>query len=156
MTSGDFGAAWREAVEAAATLRSVAGALERDETQTVESLRKALHGATGRGEAIVMLGHLDHAIVRAVVADLVWLAVSHRYALQTRQILGRLSHADVADRVPPAVWRQLEETPDDDAYRRMAELLDHLGLADALEELCRRAAASDDADIREVAADFRD
>jgi hypothetical protein len=155
VTSGDFDAAWREAVDAAATLRSVAGALERDETQTVESLRKALHGLTGRGAAIVLLGHLDQAIVRALVGDVVGLALSHRHALEARQILGRLSYADAADRVPPAVWRQLEQTPDDDAYRRMAELLDHLGLDGALEELCRRAADSDDKDIREVAADFR-
>ncbi len=49
---------------------------------------------------------------------------------------------------------QLEATPDDDAYRRIAELFQHLGLQEPLAALCRRAAASNDPDIREVAEDF--
>jgi hypothetical protein len=48
----------------------------------------------------------------------------------------------------------VEITLDYDVYRRLAELLSHLGLHEALQELRRRAAASNDPDIREVAEDF--
>jgi hypothetical protein len=51
-------------------------------------------------------------------------------------------------------WKWVEITLDYDVYRRLAELLSHLGLHEALQELRRRAAASNDPDIREVAEDF--
>lgn len=52
------------------------------------------------------------------------------------------------------MWRQLAETDDFNAYRRMAELLDYLGLADALQQLAATAAASDDPDTREVGSEY--
>jgi len=45
-------------------------------------------------------------------------------------------------------------TADDEEFRRMAELLHHLGLQAELADLLAIAKESDDSDIREVAADF--
>jgi hypothetical protein len=147
-------AAWLEAVSAAGSLASAAASLRRNETETVGLLGNALRGATERDAAILVLRYLGDSFIRNLVGDLVTLALSHRNALAARQLLGQLSHSDSVELVPPAVWNQLDETGDYDAYRRMAELLKHLGLDAALGGLCRRAADSDDEDIREVAADF--
>ncbi len=44
---------------------------------------------------------------------------------------------------------------DDEVFRRLAELLEDLGRADELGALVALAEVSDDADIQEVATDFR-
>ena len=44
---------------------------------------------------------------------------------------------------------------DDEVFRRLAELLEDLGRADELGALVALAEVSDDADVREVATDFR-
>ena len=152
--SGDPVGAWRAAVLAARSMASSIAPLRGNESETVALLKTALRGATERDAAILILDYLGDSFIRSLLGDLVALGLSHRSALAARQLLGRLPHADSAEAVPSAVWNQLAETGDYDAYRRMAELLKHLGLYDALGELCRRAADSDDEDIREVAADF--
>ncbi|GAA2288406.1 hypothetical protein GCM10010402_52990 [Actinomadura luteofluorescens] len=68
--------------------------------------------------------------------------------------MGRLTWSEAKEIVPPAVWRLLDDAGDGDDFRRMAELLDHLGLYEALQELCARAGVSTDDDVREVAEDF--
>jgi hypothetical protein len=128
--------------------------LERASDRLAEQLRTALSGGGDRREALFLMGFLELEHTRELVPELVEAALSHRDALEARRALGALDAADAAELVPPAVRTLLEEEPDDDAFRRMAELLDHLGLEQALAELCETAAASEDPDIREVAEDF--
>ena len=89
----------------------------------------------------------------ALADDLAWAAVSED-TLLVRQAFGRLPRSEVEGIVPAAVWRKLGDSPDAEAYRRFAELLDHLGLDYALRELCEAALSSADEGIREVGEDF--
>jgi hypothetical protein len=145
---------WLPVWAACDSLSAVTAELARDRSSTVDQLEVALEGAGNRGRVLFLLGCLDTSITGDLTRTLTRIALSHGYALHARRLLGRLSHREASQRVPPAVWEQLEETDDDDAYRRMAELLQFLGLAEALEELCRRAAAHVDPHVREVAEDF--
>jgi hypothetical protein len=149
------GNAWHRALDSADALAAATAELRADRTGTLARIRAALHGVPDRHGALTLLGSLETDYTGELAPDLVGIALSHRYALQARQALGRLPAAEARQVVPPAVWAQLEATGDDDAYRRMAELLDHLGLAGALGTLCETAAASPDPEVREVAEDFR-
>lgn len=71
-----------------------------------------------------------------------------------RPPLGTLPYEELARQVPAAVWEQLQKTNDDNAYRRYAELFQHLGLMDSLRELSERALRSTDSAVREVGEDF--
>lgn len=155
--AGDMpGDAWPEAVRLARLLFHRVGALQSDYPGTLEALRSALRVPEDQPMALLILGWLETGYSEALVDELVSAALSHRNALRVREVLGRLPH-DLAERVvPPAVWRQLRETGDYDAYRRMAELLLHLGLRDALTQLSAEALQSSDPDIREVGEDFAD
>ncbi len=93
---------------------------------------------------MLMLGLLETDYSAALVDRLVSASLSHRNALRVRQVLGRLPHDQAKRIVPPAVWRQLQETGDYDAYRRMAELLSHLGLRGALRQLSAQALKNSD------------
>lgn len=157
MTSGDSPAGpsmLAGALRLVDDARRAAVALEREPAELTARLRAALRGAEDRHEAVYLLGLLDLGYTRDLVPELVIVALSHRDALEARRALGALDADEAGELVPPAVRRLLEEESDDDAYRRMAELLDHLGLREALAELCETAAASEDPDIQEVAEDF--
>jgi hypothetical protein len=146
--------AWQAALTASDSLLVDAAAARRHRTSALAVIKSALRSATGRARALTLLTNLGSDFISEVVRELVEVALSHGYALSARELLGQLSFDEAARAVPPAVSAQLAETDDDDAYRRMAELLSHLGLASALQDLCRHAAASEDADVREVAEDF--
>jgi hypothetical protein len=127
--------------------------LRRDVDQSTAELRASLTGGQQR-PALVLLSVLGGSYTVALVPQVVAASLSHRDALLAREVLGRLAHRDAANVVPAAVWQVLAQYEGDDAYRRLAELLDHLGLRDTLDELCSRALASDDADVREVGEDY--
>jgi hypothetical protein len=146
--------AWQQALGAATALHQAVSGLHSDYPETLELLRRALRSTAEETTAFRVLGLLDTDYSTALVDELVGASLSHRNALRVRQILGRLPHDQAERVVPPAVWRQLQETPDDDAYRRMAELLSHLGLRGALTQLSAQALKSSDPDIREVGEDF--
>lgn len=148
------GGAWQAALDTANALIRAGIHLSGNRQSLLRLLREALLGGDRRG-AMTLLGSLGHELTADLVPEVVAVALSHRDALKARELLGRLPARLAAQVVPPAVTAQLAQTPDDDAYRRMAELLDHLGLVDALESLCDVAAASDDPEIRDVASDFR-
>jgi hypothetical protein len=145
---------WQRAIDALRALVPAVGALQADYPGTLESLRHALCALDDEPAALVLLGLLDSEYSEALVDELVSASLSHRNALRIRLILGRLPHDQAERIVPPAVWRLLQETGDYDAYRRMAELLSHLGLREALSRLSAQALASDDPDIREAGEDF--
>jgi hypothetical protein len=149
--SGD---SWQRAVAALVTLSSLLAELRSDYAAFRARLEGALQNAEQEVHALFLLGVLETDYTAGLVDCLVATALTHGKALFARQLLGRLPYAQAAELVPPAVWRQLDATGDDDAYRRLAELLQHLGLRDALRELCERAMASPDPDTREVGEDF--
>jgi hypothetical protein len=130
------------------------GALQSDYPGTLEMLRQALGVPEEQTVALVILGMLDTEYSEKCIDELVSASLSHRNALRVRQLLGRLPRDQAEHVVPPAVWRQLRETSDYDAYRRMAELLSHLGLTDAVTQLSAKALRNSDPDIREVGEDF--
>jgi len=123
--------------------------LESDYPTTWERLRRELHGDQ-QSTALIILRFLDTDYTVAVLEDLVAMSISARYSRRVRELLGTLPHTDAAHLVPPAVWRQLEASPDQEAYLQLGSLLEYLGLSGALAELIRRAQASDDPDISEV------
>jgi hypothetical protein len=145
---------WQQALGAVRALLQAMTALQSDYPGTLELLRRALRNPEEETAALMVLGLLETDYSGALVDQLVSASLSHRNALRVRQILGRLPHGQTVRVVPPAVWRQLKETGDYDAYRRMAELLSHLGLRGALSQLSAEALKSSDPDIREVGEDF--
>ena len=68
-------------------------------------------------------------------------------------IIGRLQRRVLAHDLPPLIDDQMSRA-DEDEFRRMAELLDHLGLVEALNALVERAMENEDPGIREAAEDF--
>lgn len=145
---------WQRVLGSLRELTPAIGALEADYPGTLEALRSALRVTEDEPIVLLLLSLLEPAYSEALVDQLVSASLSHRNALRVRLILGRLPHSHAERMVPPAVWRQLRETGDDDAYRRMAELLSHLGLREALNQLSAQALRSSDPDIREVGEDF--
>lgn len=146
--------AWQCALRDIRALAGSASILQSDRPATISMLSDALTGVGERTAALRLLCFLDTSFTLALVDSLVPVALSHADTLFVRQALGRLPFDEAARAVPPAVWRQLDETGDDDAYRALAELLRYLGLTAALQQLCERALDSDDPGVREVSEDF--
>jgi hypothetical protein len=145
---------WVRAIEAASTLYQAIGALRAQRGETLALITAGLRDGRQARRTLLLLSYLDPDYTVALADTLVDMAQSHRDALLVRQIFGRLRRDEAEALVPPAVWRLLGEDDDDEAYRRMAELLYHLGLTDALRRLCRRALASTDPNMREVGSEF--
>jgi hypothetical protein len=142
------------ALELADQLHRAIAPMDADRSATLGRLREAL---SIRGEprtALLLLQVMDTDYTVALADAVVGWALSARYTLLVRRVFARLPRDEQAGVVPTAVWRQLAETDDHDAYRRMAELLDYLGLDDALEQLASTALASDDPVLREVGREF--
>jgi hypothetical protein len=119
-------------------------------------LRLALASPRGVGTALRAL--LDAPV--ELVMDLfdalfVFAASSNPQVGLARDLVGRLDAGWLASVLPRHVEERLSR-PDAgwEDHRRLAELLSALGQRSMLAELVRRAALSDDEDIREVAADF--
>jgi hypothetical protein len=118
-------------------------------------LSQALHGSNREKSAalqfLATFGYLsDHM---ELLPELVEMAQSHRWAGYARHAIG----AARSDQIIPALRQLLPavlQTADYDSYRRLAELLSHIRAWHLLGELCQRALASDDTDIREVGEDF--
>jgi hypothetical protein len=147
--------AFAEALAAADRLNRALSPLRIDQEGTQEQLRTALRRPEEAVRAILLLETLGTTPTKALVDDLLVLALQERRTMLIRNLLGRLPWREAKEIVPPAVRRLLDDDMDDsDAYRRMAELLYHLDLDEALHELCARAEDSIDPDVREIAADF--
>jgi hypothetical protein len=146
--------AWQRALRDIRALAGSAGMLQSDRPAAISMLSGALYGGGERTAALRLLCFLDTDYTLALVDSLVPVALCQADTLFVRQALGRLPFDEAARTVPPAVWRQLDETDDDDAYRRLAELLRYLGLTAALQQLCERALDSDDPAVREVSENF--
>lgn len=143
---------WDKALHAAEALKRTLPGVSSDAESLQSRLRDALAGRNDA--ALMLLGVLDPKHTEALLPELLERALSHRDTVAVRRLLGRLPAASARKCVPAAVRDQLHKTPDDDAHRRMAELLAFLGLDAALATLIRSAASSSDARLREVAEDF--
>lgn len=154
-TTGDSREPIGTLTEEAANLAILSGGLSH-EASTVSALRERIGRIETRNGTLLALQGLEPSVSAALADVLVPLAVSHKYALRVRQLLGRMSHHQAARIVPPLVAIVLDNPTqaDDDAFRRLAELLEYLGLGAALDDLLKRAARSDDPNIREVAHDL--
>ena len=140
---------WPAVLDLAGQLYRAANAVARDQSAAVSRLRAEL--VTGHRRLALLLLPALHTDLTVALADiLITYALSHRDALLVRQLFARLPRHEAVSVVPPAVWAQLGRTDDEDAYRRLAELLDYLGLEDALRELVAQALASDDPAVREI------
>ncbi|MEU9303315.1 hypothetical protein [Streptomyces sp. NPDC048269] len=145
---------WLNAASAAEAFERSLPELRRDRSAVLGSARVALAGFDTRREALFIIGSLNTDFTSALVDELLVVALSDRDTLRVRNLFGRLPYAEAEEVLPNAVWNLLEKENDGDAYRRMAELLQHLGLHVALRALCARARDHVDADVREVAQDF--
>lgn len=118
-----------------------------------EVITTALAGSVwDQGTALAFLAALPDD-VPAVLDRLIELSLSHRWALAARQAITPAWRAGRLAELPQKAIARLEDA-DDDEYRRLAELLEHVHAHDALRELVKRAKTSDDPHIREVAVDF--
>ncbi|MBW8485801.1 hypothetical protein [Actinomadura parmotrematis] len=84
---------------------------------------------------------------------LVELSLSHGLAGDVRAAIAGVPRDDLLPALEPLVLDRLVAA-DDDEYRRLAELLDHVRAWDALARLLDRARASGDPRIRDVAAEY--
>jgi hypothetical protein len=144
---------WRRAVAAFDALWDAGLVLESDYPAILERLRGELYG-DDRMPALYMLRLLSREYTAALVNELVDISLSEGAMMAARETLGRLPRTDLEHLVPPAVWQLLEEEDDSDAYQRLAQMLSHLGLTDALRELCRHALASDDPYTQEAGEEY--
>ena len=148
---------WEDLVEAECAYRDRCAQLYAAGVMT-EQLRLALADFSGRDMALRVLLDAPPETVLELLDPVFDLSVSlHGPLVPAREVLARLDQDRLAPPLAVLVARRLDDPdpqyPDDD-YRRVAELLDLLGQRDLLAEVVRRAEASDNPDIREVAEDF--
>jgi hypothetical protein len=137
----------RELIESLLQLRpSLSG------SKVSAALRDAL-GSAERQWALYLLLLADADLVSELLPELLIAGLRSRDALLVRQVVGRLSRNVLQPQLSSVIRHRLPNA-DDEEFRRMAELLRHLGLEAELQELVAVAKDSDDSNIREVAADF--
>jgi hypothetical protein len=153
----DAGAAavWSSLLAAARELVPLkADAARTGRASLIDAARASLADLRDRRCALEVLTWLEPEVTLALFDDVVRVAAhTQRDALLTRQVLGRLPRRMLVERIDPIV-DQLLAAADDDVYRRLAELMRHLGLDSTLARIVDRALASTDPNIRDVGSDF--
>jgi hypothetical protein len=141
------------AMSAAKELVIAAADLERHPAESVSALREAFGSFRTRGLALLVLLNLDATFTLELFDEVLSASFSDRHALLARQVLGILPRQaledDLAARLPV-----LLKDHDEVVFRRLAELLQHLGLTTALGMLVLRASGSASEYIRDIAEDF--
>jgi hypothetical protein len=132
-----------------------AAAIRVDRNSLVDAARASLRNVHENRRGLEALAYLDPGFTLDLLEDVLDRAENHRDAGLAKLVLGRLPRATLAQPLHNAVVRRLDRA-DDDQYRRLAELLSHLGLAITLQALVDRALQSADRYIREVGEDFQD
>lgn len=145
---------WEAATASVEALESTLLPLRLDEEATARSIEAALGALSTRREAFSILGLLDTRYTVDLLDQILRNGLADRDVLRVRHLLGRLPYSVAAEVVPRSVEKLLQSEGDAQAYRRMAELLDHLGLPDALDQLRAQAVDSIDPDVREVWEDY--
>jgi hypothetical protein len=145
---------WLAYVQAEQAYREAMGELRH--IDMVTALRAGLTNLPWRRAALAALRASDVGLSEALLAELFGLATAaHAQLRAVRECIVRVPRDVLEVRLDPLV-RQLIAEPgaDYEAYRRIAELLRELEFWPLLAALTDAAAASGDADIREVAEDF--
>lgn len=140
------------ALKAAIELHQLAARVEQD-AGADEALRARLADPETRRPALMLLASMPTRRSLAVAGQLLEASESHRDAVIARELLGRVRRDELERTIAPLILARLHDA-DDDAFRRLAELVRHLGLDDTLAELRVRAERSENPAIREVADDF--
>ena len=144
---------WAAIVAADQQLARVRAEFYQDAEARHEVLLAALQGSNWDcGAALAYLEALPDDVPE-LLDQLVEHAMSHRWALAARRAIA----AGWSEKVAPVLRQIIERrlgTADPDDYRRIAELLLHLGEREGLRMLVESARKKDDPDIREVADDF--
>lgn len=148
--------AWRVLLEAVrSTMQAAARVGNLDRTAMTALISKSLGAVETKRSGLQALLMVDPYLTLEVLDQVVAIAAqSHRDALLARQVVGRLDRDTVREQLRSIILNRLGEA-DDDEYRRLAELLRHIGDASTLDELTARALASTDPKIREVGDDFK-
>lgn len=146
--------AWAAVVQAEERFALAVAAIPREDLQGV--LSWALDDFTSRRAALRILGGADPQLVAEVLPALEpLLLVSHSLLQECRRVLLRLPRGEVLDYLQHLTSAVIADpAADDEAYRRLAELLRTVGADRALGRLVAAAALSTDPDVREVAEDF--
>lgn len=146
--------AWHDYLEAEQQFFAARHQFVEHESDATASLELALQSVSDRGAALRFL-LADSATRVHLFPRLVELSsAGHADIGLVRQVLF-LIPTKVRRRDLLNVIKPLLADADDEAFRRFAELLSDLGHSDDLAELVAIAMTSKDADIREVADDFR-
>ena len=146
-------ARWQAVVDAERQHQLAAAAFTMPEMLAV--LREVLRDGPGQATAVRLVRTLPDDRVRDLVPELVQAALISRpeILVPAREALGRLDAGWLSLALRPEVERVLPDA-DWEVYRRLAELLRHLGQEALLARVVAAAAESDDEDVREVADDF--
>ncbi|MEJ3741946.1 hypothetical protein WEI85_01410 [Actinomycetes bacterium KLBMP 9797] len=146
--------AWLAFVQAEQQYREKAAALAGPDL--VPMLREALEYLPWQRPALAILGGSSVELNKELLPELFRLAqVSHSLIGEVRRCILRIPPDVLEVGLEPLVRRLISDpTSDDEAYRRIAELLAEAEIWYLLRLLVRHANDSDDVDIREVADDF--
>jgi hypothetical protein len=144
---------WAAITEAERAFQLACAALTMPELMAV--LHEVLPTGPGAPTALRLVRSLPDERVMDLVPELVGAALVSRseFVVPAREALARLDPGWLARALAPEVDRVLAGA-DEEAYRRLAELLDHVGQEELLGRVVASARRSDDEDIREVAEDF--
>lgn len=129
------------------------------EDEAVRTFRAALRGRELNltATALTYLATTSTEFTVALIDDLLYMAGSDRYTIAVAELLGRLSYEDLRKLVPAAVERALEvDDVDYGDWFRMADVLNYLGLYEALRALVDKARDHIDGDVRELADSYGD
>lgn len=122
------------------------------EDEAIRTFHAGLRRLKMTGVTLRYLGSTSTEFTVALLDDLLFLAGHDGNFHSVAELLGRLAHEDAQKLVPPAVAKRLElEDADYGDWFRMADLLNYLGLYDALRELVAKARDHIDGDVRELA-----
>lgn len=150
----DSNLAWTRVVEAE---RSYAEALAQFQPNSLSMVvGPALGSLAERRTALKVLRDCEPSLTGEVFPQLSGLLlVSHSLLEECRSLVLRLGPEELASRLGDLV-KQVVDDPrsDDEAYRRLAELLRRSKLPSLLFDLLSHASRAADQDIRNVASDF--
>ncbi|HEY4020903.1 MAG TPA: hypothetical protein VGM75_19585 [Pseudonocardiaceae bacterium] len=137
--------------------RTLTGAQFQFSRTTTDARRAWLSRQLRGGDRPTALGYLATFSEDAyeLLPDLLWLGLSHAWAGEVRNAIGRIPKAKLlpglAELLPPLLD---EADGDQDGYDDYATLLESVAAWYLLHVLCRRAEANPDPDVRDVGGSF--
>jgi hypothetical protein len=152
----DADRSWIAFMEAEQNFREALVDLRRFDLESI--LKTGLSKLTWRRQALVVLAAYDWPLTETLLPELLPLSLSaHSLLAEVRRCVLRVPREKLVVHLASLV-ESVVNNPDSDyeAYRRTAELVDTVHADALLLTLITAAERSSDADIREVADDFRE